>query len=236
MKEAKSNEHVNEFHRIRSRKYVTIDNDFLKDKELSCKAKGVLAMILALPDWWKFSIKGMLSVIKEGESALRASINELKILGYCVVQPIRVNGKIARWRYFFAGEKISDELLCDFLKVENLKVENQAQYNNNNEIDRSTSTPINKEKIKKTTKVEKNNEDIEFENYMREHYPYIMKMDKPITREQATKLKDLYGEDVVLEVFDGMNNYKRLTTQYRSAYQTANNWCTRRIQKKPTNE
>lgn len=120
------------FVRVKSENFVTIANSFLKDKNLSNKAKGVLAMILALPDNWDFTIKGMISVTKDGEASLRSAINEMKENGYCAMKPIRIKNKIARWRYLFSGEKITEKLLCDFLEVENLKVENQAQYNNIN--------------------------------------------------------------------------------------------------------
>lgn len=121
---------MNDFIRIKSDKQITIANEFLRDKNLSNKAKGVLAMILALPDSWDFSIKGMVVVTKDGEASLRSAINELKDSGYCIMQPVRIAGKIARWKYFFSGERLTDDLLCDFLKVENLKVENRAQYDN----------------------------------------------------------------------------------------------------------
>ena len=58
-------------------------------------------------------------------------------------------------------------------------------------------------------------------------------MDKPLTQEQAKKLKEDYGEEIVLDVFTAMNNHKRLLRDYRSAYQTAINWCQRRIQDLP---
>lgn len=131
---------MNEFFIIKSKEFATIPNAFLKDKNLSNKAKGVLAMILALPDDWDFSIKGMVAITKDGEASLRAAINEMKELGYCFMQPVRIAGKIARWKYYFSGEKITEKLLCDFLKVEKLKVENQAQYNNiNNNINNPDS-------------------------------------------------------------------------------------------------
>lgn len=127
---------MNDFYRIKSEHFTTIANEFLKDKDLSNKAKGVLAMILALPDNWDFSIKGMVSIIKDGEASLRSAINEMKDKRYCVVKPVRINGKIARWKYYFSGEIITDameeSLLCDFQHVENQQVENQAQYNNIN--------------------------------------------------------------------------------------------------------
>lgn len=121
---------MNDFERIKSDSFITIANTFLKDKNLSNKAKGVLAMILALPDSWDFSIKGMVSITKDGEASLRSAINEMRDNGYCAMKPVRINNKIARWKYLFSGEKLTEKLLCDFLQVENLNVENRAQYNN----------------------------------------------------------------------------------------------------------
>ena len=56
-----------------------------------------------------------------------------------------------------------------------------------------------------------------------------MKMDKPLTLKQAKKLKEEYGEEIVLDVFGAMDNKRDLVKSYRSAYQTADNWCKRRL-------
>ena len=147
---------MNDFERVKSDSYITIANTFLKDKNLSNKAKGVLAMILALPDNWDFCIKGMVSITKDGEASLRSAINEMKENGYCAMKPVRINNKIARWKYLFSGEKLTEELLCDFLHVENLNEGNQAQYNNliNEEKvknKKSLSNDIPKKRFKKPT-------------------------------------------------------------------------------------
>lgn len=147
---------MNDFERVKSDSYITIANTFLKDKNLSNKAKGVLAMILALPDNWDFCIKGMVSITKDGEASLRSAINEMKENGYCAMKPVRINNKIARWKYLFSGEKLTEKLLCDFLHVENLNEGNQAQYNNliNEEKvknKKSISNDIPKKRFKKPT-------------------------------------------------------------------------------------
>lgn len=100
---------MKEFLRLRSDVYVTIPNTFLRDGKLSYKAKGLLAMIMALPDNWDFSVRGMLAISKDGEAALRAAINELKERGYCIVEPYREGGKIAKWVYYFSGDVIRKE-------------------------------------------------------------------------------------------------------------------------------
>lgn len=138
---------VRDFYRIKSDKFVTIPNLFLQDIELTCKAKGVLSMILAFPDNWNFSIKGMVAVIKEGESALRSAISELKDKGYCVMKDYRKGGRFVKWIYIFSGEKIAENDISfkdfPFLEkplVENPQMENQAQINiykgNNKEINK----------------------------------------------------------------------------------------------------
>jgi hypothetical protein len=76
---------------------------------------------------------------------------------------------------------------------------------------------------------EQSEADRTFEEYMKNKYPYIMKMDKPLTLKQAKKLKEEYGEDIVLDVFGAMDNKRDLVKSYRSAYQTADNWCKRRL-------
>ena len=76
---------------------------------------------------------------------------------------------------------------------------------------------------------EQSEADRAFEEYMKNKYPYIMKMDKPLTLKQAKKLKEEYGEDIVLDVFGAMDNKRDLVKSYRSAYQTADNWCKRRL-------
>lgn len=133
---------MSDFERVKSDVFVTIANSFLKDKNLSNKAKGVLAMILSLPDSWDFSIKGMVKITKDGEASLRAAINEMKENGYCAMKQVRVDNKIARWKYLFSGEKLTESLLCDFLQVENLNEENRAQYNINKENNKENNNSL----------------------------------------------------------------------------------------------
>tara|TARA_R110002073_G_scaffold229331_1_gene390155 strand:- start:714 stop:1382 length:669 start_codon:yes stop_codon:yes gene_type:complete len=67
---------------IKSKDYTTICNRIFKDRRLSLKAKGLLAMLLSLSNHWELSIKGLIVILKEGESAIRSTINELIENGY----------------------------------------------------------------------------------------------------------------------------------------------------------
>ena len=76
---------------IKSKDYTTICNRIFKDRRLSLKAKGLLAMLLSFSDNWNLSIKGLIAILKEGETAIRSTMNELIKHGY--VERERVKNK-----------------------------------------------------------------------------------------------------------------------------------------------
>ena len=97
--------------RKRNSNYTTISNVFLRDIRLSCKAKGILAVIMGLPDDWDFSIRGILSITKEGKDAVYSAIKELKQYGYCEVSEQKDNsGKFNGYSYCFSDEALLQPL------------------------------------------------------------------------------------------------------------------------------
>ena len=97
--------------RKRNSNYTTISNVFLRDIRLSCKAKGILAVIMVLPDDWDFSIRGILSITKEGKDAVYSAIKELKQYGYCEVSEQKDNsGKFNGYSYCFSDEALLQPL------------------------------------------------------------------------------------------------------------------------------
>lgn len=129
---------MNKVTRIKNANYTTISNVFLRDKELSLKAKGLLATILSLPENWDFSIKGICATIKEGTTAVYSAIDELKERGYCkVVTNRNEKGMIVGNDYTFYEDP----------SMENLNVGNQTQINTNISLPNTKDTD-NKEKKK----------------------------------------------------------------------------------------
>lgn len=80
---------MNRITRRKNNNYTVVSNVFLKDKNLSLKAKGFLAVVMGLPDDWDFSINGICLILKEGKTAIYNTINELKEFGYCKVEICR---------------------------------------------------------------------------------------------------------------------------------------------------
>ena len=136
---------MNKVTRIKNANYTTISNVFLRDKELSLKAKGLLATILSLPENWDFSIKGICATIKEGTTAVYSAIDELKERGYCkVVTNRNEKGMIVGNDYTFYEDP----------SMENLNVGNQTQINTNISLPNTKDTD-NKEKKKEEKEINK---------------------------------------------------------------------------------
>ena len=57
--------------------YTKIDNTYLEDKNISLKAKGLLTLMLSLPDAWTFNINGLRLLCKESRLAITNALKEL---------------------------------------------------------------------------------------------------------------------------------------------------------------
>ena len=62
--------------------YTVMANHHLRDERLSLKSKGLLSLILSLPDDWRISIDGMTQFSADGKDAIRSAIRELTDAGY----------------------------------------------------------------------------------------------------------------------------------------------------------
>ena len=121
---------------IKNDNYTTMSNYHLKDKELSLKAKGLLSMMLSLPDEWHYSVKGLKSICKESVNTINGILNELENNNYLVRRRKYFNGKISEWEYviFETNKNHDDELLhlknedIENVDIENVDIENCDVY------------------------------------------------------------------------------------------------------------
>ena len=73
----------------KNRNYTTIHNEFLKRKDLSWKAKGIMTYLLSLPDDWVVNLDEIKRNATDGESSFRSGWKELVSTGYVSRQPVR---------------------------------------------------------------------------------------------------------------------------------------------------
>ena len=84
----------------RTRDYTVMCNCHLKDTSLSLKAKGLLSMMLSLPDEWNYNTRGLAAICKEGVDAISTAIRELEKAGYIIRRQLRgSNGRITDTEY-----------------------------------------------------------------------------------------------------------------------------------------
>lgn len=84
----------------RTRDYTVMSNYHLRDKNLTLKSKGLLSMILSLPDEWNYTTRGLAAICKEGVDAIGSALKELETAGYIVRRQLRgANGRITDTEY-----------------------------------------------------------------------------------------------------------------------------------------
>ena len=66
----------------RTNNYTVMSNYHLRDKTLSLKAKGLLSLMLSLPETWDYTLSGLARISLEGKDAIRAAVVELEKAGY----------------------------------------------------------------------------------------------------------------------------------------------------------
>ena len=59
----------------KTKDYTILSNHHLKNKNLSLKAKGLLSVMLGLPDDWNYSINGLMAILKENETAIKSTLD-----------------------------------------------------------------------------------------------------------------------------------------------------------------
>lgn len=65
--------------------YTIMGNSHLREKEMSLKAKGLMSLMLSLPNDWDYSVAGLVSICKESDSSIKSALDELKKFGYLVI-------------------------------------------------------------------------------------------------------------------------------------------------------
>ena len=84
----------------RTRDYTVMSNHHLRNANLSLKAKGLLSMMLSLPEDWNYTTRGLAKICKEGVDAIGAALRELETAGYIVRHKLRDRqGRISDTEY-----------------------------------------------------------------------------------------------------------------------------------------
>lgn len=113
----------------KNKNYSVISNYHLQDKKLSLKAKGLMCLMLSLPENWDYSIKGLTKIVKENETAVINALKELKLNGYLVINKLNPSEtKSGKYEYVYDIFEAPKQD-TGFQDLENQDLENQDLEN-----------------------------------------------------------------------------------------------------------
>ncbi len=115
--------------------FTTINNEFIFNKNLSLKAKGLLCHILALPNDWTLYVEEVVNWHKDGKAAIYSAFKELTANGYMKREQIRQNGKFKGYDYIVFEKPNLDYPNTEKPNTEKPNTENRTLLNTNNTKD-----------------------------------------------------------------------------------------------------
>jgi hypothetical protein len=135
--------------------FTVMSNYHFKEKKMSLKAKGLLSLMLSLPDDWNYSVSGLVRLSKDGKDGVMSALQELEKFGYLTrQQQFNAKGQFSGIEYNIFEEPqtenpITEKQIADKPISANQDAENPPQLNtnqlrtkNNKDIDISNTNAI----------------------------------------------------------------------------------------------
>ena len=89
--------------------YTVLPNQILRTREMSYKARYLLAQMLSMSEAWQYTVAGMAKVCGMGRDAVRTAMVELETLGYLARSQSRANGRFSHNVYIIREEPVEVE-------------------------------------------------------------------------------------------------------------------------------
>lgn len=166
----------------KNKNYTIMSNYHLKEKEMSLKAKGLLSLMLSLPNNWDYTIEGLVAICKENETAVKSTLKELKCFGYLEILKVQNKKGQFEYEYNIYEKPQSKKPEVENLEVENPSVENQGQLNTNKQ--KTNNKKEKKEKAK--TEIDLVIDETNYNDELKEMIYEFIKMRKTIKKPMTT--------------------------------------------------
>lgn len=193
--------------------YTVMSNYHFREKDMSLKAKGLLSLMLSLPEDWDFTVKGLANLNKDGVDGVRAALEELKTFGYLrVTRERNEKGQVSGTVYDIYEKPTQEKPVLEEPKEEKPTQEKPIQENPtqlntkgikylNNKILKESSTKGIKESARAKKEPEQYFEDEELNRKFLEFLAMRKKIRKPVRTDRALKallkkLHELSGGDL----------------------------------------
>lgn len=195
--------------------FTVMSNFHFKEKGMSLKAKGLLSLMLSLPDTWNYSVSGLVTLSKDGKDSVMSALAELEKFGYLKRERlVNSKGQFSGIEYNIYEEPqqenpILENPILDKQNEEKPTAENRAQLNTNS---------INNLEDKIFIELSTKEKDIELIALYREYVKMREEINAPITEVGLEKLiarakrlsKDNIKIEKVLLETAIINNWKNI--------------------------
>lgn len=183
----------------KTKDYTVMANYHFRDKNLSLKAKGLLSMMLSLPDGWGYSVEGLMKLSTDGRDSINATLQELEKYGYLKRSRARDDkGKLGKAIY-----DIFEKPITDFPTLGKPTLGKPQLLNTNKLNTNSINKKVSKAKAKPVENfdsiIEKSTESIELRDSLIEFVKFRKLIKKPMTNKALeliiSKLKKIGQSD-----------------------------------------
>lgn len=87
--------------------FTVMYNHHLNNTALSLKAKGLMSLMLSLPEQWDYTTRGLACICKDGVDSIASALKELEQHGYLTRERLRdANGRLSEIEYSIHEEPI----------------------------------------------------------------------------------------------------------------------------------
>jgi hypothetical protein len=112
--------------------YTVMSNFHFRERNMSLKAKGLLSLMLSLPEDWDYTMEGLSAINKDGVDSVRTACIELETFGYLIRYQKKNNGKWGATEYVVfeepQGRNVNDSPLKEG-KIREIKEETKMDRN-----------------------------------------------------------------------------------------------------------
>ena len=93
----------------KTKDFTVMSNHHLRNTELSLKAKGLLSLMLSLPEGWDYTTKGLAYICRDGVDSISTALRELEQTGYLTRRRLRrENGQLGDIEYTIHEKPVAD--------------------------------------------------------------------------------------------------------------------------------
>lgn len=196
--------------------FTVMSNYHFKEKKMSLKAKGLLSLMLSLPDDWNYSVSGLVRLSKDGKDSVMTALAELEKFGYLSrAQMVNDKGQFSGIEYNIFEQPQQEKAIAAKQDAANQVSVNQdaekpLQLNTNQSITKNNKD-INKSNTKQEAAISDDDmyellldiDDIDLAELYRSYAEWRATTDAPLTKQGLKMLikrcERLSGFDVAIQ-------------------------------------